>query len=247
MTECKEYVTSEGHSIEPKETVRDLGVLISSTRSWSSHIEETVQSARKIASWVLGVFRDRSPTVMMTLFKSMVRSKLEYCCPVWNPSKVQDIQALENVQRNFTRRVSGCQNLDYWARLKRLNILSLQRRRERYCIIHVWKILNDLAPNDIGLQFNHHIRLGTKVVIPQMNNKVQVSVRTDYDNSFKIKAGKLWNLLPSTINTITSLDLFKGALGKLLKGVPDTPPIPGYTYVNRNSLLEWKNEKGGRT
>jgi hypothetical protein len=247
MTDCKEYLTSEGHAIEPKDTVRDLGVLISSNRSWSPHIEETAQSARKIASWVLGVFRDRSPSVMMTLFKSMVRSKLEYCCPVWNPSKVQDIQALENVQRNFTRRVSGCQNLDYWDRLKQLNIQSLQRRRERYCIIHVWKILNDFAPNDIGMKFNNHIRLGTRVVLPPMNNKVQVSVRTDYDNSFKVKAGKLWNLLPNTVNTVTSLDQFKAALGKFLRKVPDTPPVPGYTSANRNSLLDWKNEKGGRT
>ena len=35
-------------------------------------------------------------------FKTMVRSKLEYCCPLWRPTKVQDIKALENVQRNFT-------------------------------------------------------------------------------------------------------------------------------------------------
>ena len=243
---CTEYLTSEGHSIQPKNTVRDLGVLISSSRSWSPHINEIAQSANKIASWVLGVFKDRSPAVMMTLFKSMVRSKLEYCCPVWNPSKVQDIQALENVQRNFTRRVSGCQNLDYWDRLKKLNILSLQRRRERYCIIHVWKMLHHFAPNDIGMTFNDHIRLGTKVVIPPVN-KVQVSVRTDYDNSFKIKAAKLWNLLPKTVNTATSLDQFKAALGKFLKEIPDTPPVPGYTSANRNSLLDWKNEKGGRT
>ena len=137
-------------------------------------------------------------------------------------------------------------NLDYWDRLKKLNILSLQRRRERYCIIHVWKMFHQLAPNDIGMTFSNHIRLGTKVVIPAMS-KVQVSVRTDYDNSFKIKAAKLWNLLPKSVNTVSHLDQFKVALGKFLKEFPDTPPVPGYTSANRNSLLDWKNEKGGRT
>ena len=107
-------------------------------------------------------------------------------------------------------------------------------------------MLHHFAPNDIGMTFNDHIRLGTKVVIPPVN-KVQVSVRTDYDNSFKIKAAKLWNLLPKTDNTATSLDQCKAALGKFLKEIPDTPPVPGYTSANRNSLLDWKNEKGGRT
>ena len=105
---CLEYATSQGHVITPTKTVRDLGVLLSSDRSWSPHIEQTVQSARTMASWVLSVFRDRSPFIMLTLYKTMVRSRLEYCCPVWNPSKIQDIQALENVQRNFTRKISGC-------------------------------------------------------------------------------------------------------------------------------------------
>ena len=99
-----EYNTQKGHVIAPQEIVRDLGVHVSSNRSWSPHIETTVQEARKMAAWALSVFRDRSQTVMLTLYKSLVRSKLEYCCPVWSPTIIGDIQKLENVQRNFTIR-----------------------------------------------------------------------------------------------------------------------------------------------
>ena len=225
----------------------DLGVLLSRDRSWSPHIEQTVQSGRKMASWVLSVFRDRSPFIMMTLYKAMVQSKLEYCCPVWSPSTVQDIKALENIQRNFTRKIAGCQDLDYWDRLKKLKLLSLQRRRERYCIIHVWKMLNGLAPNNIKMVFREHSRLGIRTTTPPLNNKAQISVRTDYENSFKINASRLWNMLPKSINTVTSLEAFKVSLGEYLRRIPDTPPVPGYTAVNRNSLLDWSNERGGRT
>ena len=235
---CKEYTTTEGHVIEPAKSVRDLGVLLSSDRSWSPHIEQTVQSGRKMASWVLSVFRDRSPFIMMTLYKAMVRSKLEYCCPVWSPSKVQDIKALENIQRYFTRKIAGCQDLDYWDRLKKLMLLSLQQRRERYCIIHVWKMLNGLAPNNIKMVFREHSRLGIRTTPPPLNNKAQISVRTDYENSFKMNASRLWNLLPKSINTVTSLEAFKVSLGEYLRRIPDTPPVPGYTAVNRNSLLD---------
>ena len=44
----------------------------------------------------------------------MVRRRLEYCSPVWNPSKITEIEAIESVQRNFTRHIIACQQLDYW-------------------------------------------------------------------------------------------------------------------------------------
>ena len=179
-----EYSTPGGHVIEPKETVRDLGVHVSSSRSWRPHIERTIQGARKMAAWVLSAFRDRSQTTMLTLYKTMVRSKLEYCCPVWNPAGITDIQKLESVQRSFTNKISGCKDLHYWDRRKKLKLMSLQRRRERYCIVHVWKILNCEAPNDTGFEFQTHPRLGVKAKIPSLNKSAQLSVRRDYDNSF---------------------------------------------------------------
>ena len=39
------------------------------------------------------------------------------------------------------------QGLDYNDRLVYLKLHSLQRRRERYCIIYVWKIIEGLVPN----------------------------------------------------------------------------------------------------
>ena len=75
------------------------------------HINKMVASARKVASWVLGVFRDRSKVVMLQLYKSLIRSKLEYCSPLWNPSIVRDIEKIEDVQRFFTNRISGIRNV----------------------------------------------------------------------------------------------------------------------------------------
>ena len=147
--------------------------------------------------------------IMLTLFKSMVRSILEYCCAVWDPSKVGDIQALEAVHRHFTKRVAGCSDLDYWERLKKLKMLSLQRWRERYRIIHVWKILNNADPNDIGMEFSEHIRHGTKARVPNFNAKAQMSFSTLYENSFGVKAPRLSNLLPSHVNQHETLTGFK--------------------------------------
>ena len=131
--------------------------------------------------------------------------------------------------------------------LEKLKLLSLQRRRERYSIIHVWKILNGLAPNDINLQPYTNDRHGLKIRLPTIKKKAQMSVTTDYENSFKVKASRLWNLLPKGINSVSSLETFKVKLSGFLSTYPDTPPAPGYTSANRNSLLDWYSERGGRT
>ena len=122
--------------------------------TWSEqHISTIAEDGRKMLGWVLSVFKDRSQLTMLTLFKSMVRSKLEYSCPLWDPSSLSDIKQLEQIQRLFTSKIYGCKNMTYWDRLKHLKLQSLQRRRERYIIIHTWKILNNITDNDVGITF----------------------------------------------------------------------------------------------
>ena len=151
-----QYTTSEGHVIDPSASARDLGVIMTNDCKWYEHIKHVVKGANTMASWVLSIFRDRSDRVMLILLKSMVRPTVEYCCPLWDPYKTSEIQSIENIQRQFTRRIGSCKGLVYWDRLKKLHILSLQRRRERYSIIHVWKIYHGEAPNDSEMEFYTH-------------------------------------------------------------------------------------------
>ena len=74
----------------------------------------------------------------------------------------QDIEKLESVQRTFTSKLNGLQDLNYHERLRALNLYSLQRRRERFCIITIWKIANGFHPNQLNLQFYDTPRFGKK-------------------------------------------------------------------------------------
>ena len=147
-----------------------------------------------MASWVLSAFRDHSTLLMLTLYKSMVRSRLEYCCPLWNPVKIGDIQKLENIQCSFLRRIAGCGQLDYWDRINKLRIMSLQRRRERYCIIQVWKILNGHAPRQgvkakqTNKQTNKHLLVYRATMIADEPLPLQQWKTTRY-----LRGGKLVN------------------------------------------------------
>ena len=101
--------------------------------------------------WVLRVFQSRNRSLMLSLLKSLVIPLLKYCCQLWNPRKSKVIQAFEAIQRTFIYKITQVQSLNYWERLHELELYSLQRRRERYIIIYIWKITQHMVPN-IGTQ-----------------------------------------------------------------------------------------------
>ena len=162
------YHTPNGVELEPTNLVKDLGVYISSDYQWSTNINIMVETTKNMMSWTLGVFRDRSVYTMITLYKSLIRCRLEYCCPLWDPSDISNIQLLEDIQRNFTSRIISCQGMSYWDRLSHLNLMSLQRRRKRYSIIYMWKVKNNIVPNNIDVQSTDNGRLGARSVIPSL-------------------------------------------------------------------------------
>ena len=65
--------------------------------------------------------------LMLTLVKSLVIPLLEYCCQLWNPWKARDIQSIKAIQRTFTNKITEVQYLNYWERLHKLKLYSLQR------------------------------------------------------------------------------------------------------------------------
>ena len=243
ISELFVYTVSSGRQLRPVSELKDLGVTVSSTLSWSLQVNKMATKARAIASWALSAFKARDKTTMLTLYKSLVRSQLEYCCPLWNCHKVTDIQVLEGVQKTFTSRIWGLQHLDYWQRLKALKLMSLQRRRERYLLIHMWKILNGCSPNDIDIKFCDPSRKGVRAKVPSLCKSNSLRNQSLYDHSFAVQGPRLLNTIPAHLHQLTQPATFKSALTKYLLTIPDTPPVVGYVGANSNSLLDWSINK----
>jgi hypothetical protein len=242
-----EYTTKQGDKISVVEHAKDLGVIMSCNATFHQHISVVTDIAHQLSSWVMRTFRTRHRTPMLTLWKSLVLSKLDYCSQLWSPAQVGDIQALEQVQRNFVRRISGIHHLDYWQQLKALSLYSLERRRDRYIIIYVWRILEGQAPNfadpDMGgIKANWNNRRGRSCRVPPVSNQVPPVIRKLRHSSFAIRGPRLFNILPAVLRNKTecTVHAFKRSLDKFLETVPDEPQITGYTAMRRaesNSLI----------
>ena len=130
------------------------------------------------------------------------------------------------------------ERLDYRQRLKKLHLLSLQRRRERFIIFHMWKIVYCKITNDLNIHFRFTDRRGITALIPSIQ-RTNSKAQTLYDNSFAVFGSRLWNFLPAHISVISCFSTFKIKVDNLLSQYPDKPPIQGYPYVHDNSLLSF--------
>ena len=85
-------------------------------------------------------FKEMTKDVFIPLYKSLVRSRLEYGQPIWSPDKLLDIRKLEGVQQRAAKQVKGLRNLPYPDRLRVLDLPTLSYRRLRGDMIEMCKI-----------------------------------------------------------------------------------------------------------
>ena len=120
-------------------------------------------------------------------------SRLDDGSQLWSLFLTKHITQLEKIQHLFTKHITGMNDMPYQERLKSVGLYSLQRRRERYCIIYIWKIIESLAPNlsnPITCTFSG--RRGRSCVI----SHVVGGVGTLAYNSFRWRSIRLFNSLP---------------------------------------------------
>ena len=240
-----EYVAPDGSRIVRQTKVTDLGVILSDSGRFDEQINAVVLRGRRLLGWILRSFATREPSLLLPLFKTMVLPVLEYCSQLWCPRTVGAIRRVEAVQRHVTAKMRGLQNLNYWERLARLKLYSLERRRERYMLIYVWKVLRNLVPNigdpDMEIRLvTGTSRRGEMCRIPPLNNRAPVYVQTLKESSFCVHGPRLFNELPRELREFRGAqNVFKRELDKFLQSVPDLPSLPHYHQrAGGNSLLD---------
>ena len=241
------YYDPWGKPIPSKNDVKDLGVIFSSDISFRTHIQTLAAKGKKLTGWVLRVFDSKDELTMLTLLKSVIISSMEYCSIIWSPTDAENINTLEKIQRNFTKKIYGLSGLHYWDRLAKLKLYSLQRRRERYAIFYIWKIILEIVPNP-GIKYNTVDREGGILLdVPQTRN-LPTKLR---ENSFFCHGPKLFNSLPSHLRKLTTyegegdekvdevgINEIKKVLDKFFLTIPDEPIFSQYRNAKTNSLVD---------
>ena len=135
------YTSSSFDIINYSRNILDLGVNVSNDCSFDFHISNLAKRTKHLTGWMLRTFFSRDKVTMLSLFKALVKYRLDYGCQLWSPYLLMHINMVEKVQRSFTRFISGMKGLSYPERLTVLILYSLQRRRE----IHYYLCVEDFG------------------------------------------------------------------------------------------------------
>jgi hypothetical protein len=242
------YLDPCGNPITAVHTATDLGIQMSSSGTFETHTRKTIQSCNFVIAQMMRVFSDRTSAVMLSLYKSLVLSRMDYCSILVTPNTASLRNELEKVQRSFTKRIHGMADLSYWDRLKVLKLQSIPRRHERYGIIYAVKVFLGLVPN-FGLTWSLNPHTGLHFEVPSIPKVGQSTafIRKLKETSPVNRLSKLFNILPSRLKTLPQelsrhnepLASFKTALDYYLTTVPDEPTdYQRFRAAASNSLLD---------
>ena len=179
---------------------------------------------------------------MLTLLKSLVQPKLDYCSQLWSPADQSSINKLESVQQNLINRIKDCKlvSLNYWEKLQELRLYSQERRRERYMVIFLWKISQGMV-SGYDVQFaSDGTRRGRTIIPKPIVKTAPAMVKKARENSLGVKGARIFNLLPENLRGMNSehVDLFKNHLDVFLGSIPDQPTVTGLGRgAETNSLI----------
>ena len=195
--------TLGGKSLKSVQSVKDLGVTLSSNLSWNKHVGITTNKANK----VLGIIKRTVGTGNI----SLVRPILEYTAPVWSPYLVKNIHAIEKVQRRASRLAlnQGQEEWSYEDRCKLLNWPTLSIRRIYLSLIECYKIVFGLSKN---INFKDYFEF-SKLSSTRSNHRFKLYVKPARVNCFKysffIRIVKPWNSLPTETVEAEDIGVFK--------------------------------------
>lgn len=147
-----------GNLISRVNKIKDLGVYFDSSLSFNYHIDHCISSATKIMGLIfrLGVTFQNVDT-LKTLFRSLVRSRLECSAVIWNTINITQEDALERVQKKFLRFLYYksfniyTYLVPYSELLEMFGFESLSRRRGLQELLFLYKLVHGMVYDPISL------------------------------------------------------------------------------------------------
>jgi len=198
--------------LEHVDHITDLGVTIDNDLCFDLHISEKINKAFQMLGIINRTFVDIDETTFLLLYKTMVRSHLEFAGSVWNPYKLNQIKNLEKVQKRATKLVRSCKLLSYRDRLIHLKLPTLKFRRLRGDMIEVFKILNNYYDESSVPNLPRNFDTRTRG-----NSLKLMHIRSRLDQrkfSFCSRVVGYWNSLPDYVVRASSVNMFKNSLDK---------------------------------
>ncbi len=179
---------------------------IDSCLTFDTQCDAMIKKGNRMLCTIRRSFQHLDETVMLQLYKAMVRPHLEYANEIWAPRLKKHIHALEAVQRRATKMIPSLRDLPYNERLRKLKLPSLVYRRKRGDMIQTFKFVRNIWDVEDDL-FTPSRDTGTRGHAYKLfKERFDTNVRGHFLTN---RAVDLWNSLPQDVVNSSSVDQFK--------------------------------------
>ena len=197
--------TLEGNVLENVDSIKYLGVTITSDLKWNSHIRNVCSKANRTLGFLRRNLFSCPQDVKEAAYKSLVRPILEYGSTVWDPHYNGLNDELENVQKRAARFVTRNYSYETGSMtgiLEELKWETLQKRRKDNRLILLYKGLKGKAriPTDDLIPKNRRCRNQHSLVFQIPSASIDA-----YKKSFFPQTIRDWNVLPDSLISFAEL------------------------------------------
>ena len=203
-------------TIQPVPSIQCLGFTIDSTLSFSNHVSRTLSSCFGTLRQLRSIRRSITQPLAAYLVTSLVFPRLDYCisCLSGLPDNLcVRLQSIIHASARFVDNLPLSAHIS--PSLRRLQWPSVKSRRDLRLAVQVFKCMQGSAPSYLSellcpvSSVSGRSRLRSAhtnaLVVPRFRLKMVAN------KSFSACAPRLWNSLPSSISSLSSLKTFKVA------------------------------------
>ena len=197
-----------GQLIRKTVSEKDLGVVINPDMKFKDQISAAIKKANRTLGLIKRNFECINREAFEVLYGVLVRPQLEYAIQLWSPYQTELKNNIEKTQRRATKLVKKIKNRTYEDRLRYLNLMTTQERRDRGDIIMTYNILNkNIDTGNYRLDMSKEKRTrGHSLKLAVTRSRTEIR-----RNFFTNRIVNRWNKLENQTVTCTSTETFKKA------------------------------------
>ena len=185
-------------------TVKLLGVTIDKELKFDKYISQVCSKANKKLNALSRMQSFLSVQKRKIIFKSFIESQFKYCPLVWMFCSRKSNDKINRLHERSLRIVTNDFKSSYQELLTSCNSFSIHYQNIHRLAIEIYKVANDVSVGEFKNLFNFKDQY--TIHVPSVNTELKGK------NSIRYFGAIIWNSIPLSIKTATTLNIFKNKI-----------------------------------
>ena len=193
--------------------VKNVGVWLDKNLRLDKHINQSTSHCYKILKDIGRISKCLERCHLEKLVHAVISSRIDYCNSLFMNMNKEILRKFQKVQNSAAKLILGKRKRDSASlSLKELHWLNVEARVTFKVLLLVYKILNGLCPQNMGLQYKGFNGRSEDFLLLQTPN-----FKTAYGKRvFAYHASRLWNALPMKVRAEENIEVFKKSVKTIL-------------------------------